>query len=467
MKTKLIISALVILVAVVFSCKKTPEIPKGNKIKFGQTSSDSVGYYGANVTTVISGLNKNEILQHGHCWRTISAPTVEDSKTVLVVDIATDTFTSQLSNLLSNTNYFIRPYVTIVGYTLYGDVYNINTFSTAIPKVTTKEITNITINSATCNYANDDGGLNIITRGVCWTTSGSPSLDNNTGITNDDTGIGNFSSQLEDLSENTTLYVAAYATNEKGTNYGEALQFKTLELLLPSITTTQPTDITATTAICGGDVTNDGNGTVTARGVCWSLEQQPTLQNCLGYTSDGVGVGNFTSSIINLELNKNYYYRAYATNEVGSSYGNEFDFITYTLYIDCSTLNGVIAQYRVYNDWFDWFIGDDGFSGQCWTTANNAFGGYAEFQQYFHSEGYLEFWFNTFASGSPNSEPSIYVNGVKQTDPVMIGGSTSSWEWEKLRTSVIPAGNNTIRIQFADWGTMKQISIDEIEIILN
>ena len=71
----------------------------------------------------------------------------------------------------------------------------------------------------------------------------------------------------------------------------------------------------------GGNITTDGGSPVTVRGVCWSTSSNPTIAN--SKTTDGTGVGSFTSSLSGLETNTTYYLRAYATNSVGTGYGNE------------------------------------------------------------------------------------------------------------------------------------------------
>lgn len=90
-----------------------------------------------------------------------------------------------------------------------------------------------------------------------------------------------------------------------------------------AVTTNNITDIKSTTAQCGGDVslTSVDGLKVTARGVCWSTSQNPTISN--SHTTDGNGTGSFTSSITGLTANTTYYVRAYATNEKGTSYGEQ------------------------------------------------------------------------------------------------------------------------------------------------
>jgi hypothetical protein len=112
---------------------------------------------------------------------------------------------------------------------------------------------------------------------------------------------------------------------------------------LPTLTTTLPSSITQTTAISGGDVTSDGGATVTAYGVCWSITSNPVVTG--SHTIDGSGTGIFTSSITGLTAGGTYYLRAYATNSVGTAYGNQDTFATTagTLIIGQSYQGGIIA----------------------------------------------------------------------------------------------------------------------------
>ncbi|MFM7748293.1 MAG: fibrobacter succinogenes major paralogous domain-containing protein, partial [Bacteroidota bacterium] len=95
---------------------------------------------------------------------------------------------------------------------------------------------------------------------------------------------------------------------------------------LPYASTTSATGITSTGATTGGDVTSDGGASVTARGVAYGTVQNPTTANSI--TSDGTGTGVFTSTLSGLTASTLYYVRAYATNSVGTAYGNEVSFTT-------------------------------------------------------------------------------------------------------------------------------------------
>jgi hypothetical protein len=95
---------------------------------------------------------------------------------------------------------------------------------------------------------------------------------------------------------------------------------------LPGVTTANINDITETTATAGGNVTDDGGAEVTARGLCWNTSENPTIGN--SKTSDGKGIGSFASNLTSLTPDTKYYVKAYATNSVGTSYGNQVSFTT-------------------------------------------------------------------------------------------------------------------------------------------
>ncbi len=94
----------------------------------------------------------------------------------------------------------------------------------------------------------------------------------------------------------------------------------------PEVETLPVTDVTTTTAKCGGDVKSDGGIPITEKGVCWSTSENPTISN--NNTMDGTGLGSFNSTIDNLTPSTQYWIRAYATNNSGTYYGNQQSFTT-------------------------------------------------------------------------------------------------------------------------------------------
>ena len=95
---------------------------------------------------------------------------------------------------------------------------------------------------------------------------------------------------------------------------------------VPEVGTHNVSEITDTTAQCGGTISSDGGATVTARGVCWSMGENPTVAD--DTTNDGKGAGSFTSYVTGLTASTTYYLRAYATNSAGTGYGSTISFTT-------------------------------------------------------------------------------------------------------------------------------------------
>ncbi len=139
-------------------------------------------------------------------------------------------------------------------------------------------------------------------------------------------GTGAFTVNVTGLPAGITFYFKAFATNTAGTGYSSQDSFTTPAITAPTVTTAAVSNITSTSAVSGGNVISDGGAAVTARGVCWSTNVTPTTAD--NTTTDGTGTGSFTSSITGLMEYTTYYVRAYATNSVGTAYGNQGKFTT-------------------------------------------------------------------------------------------------------------------------------------------
>ena len=192
------------------------------------------------------------------------------------------------------------------------------------PTVTTSPASNITSTSASCGGAVgflDEPG--IITRGVCWSTNRNPTINDNK--SSDGMGSGTFTSVLTGLLPGTIYYIRAYGTNSVGTGYGNQITIKTLTSL-PTITTITVSQITSNSVSSGGNITNDGGVMIEARGICWSKKQNPTILN--KKINAGTGEGSFEITITGLLPGTTYYLRSFATNDLGTSYGNELTIST-------------------------------------------------------------------------------------------------------------------------------------------
>lgn len=146
-------------------------------------------------------------------------------------------FTADVTGLKENTNYYYRYRFVSMGTEQESEaVKSFTTTGYSVPAVTTAEVSEITVFSAKCGgEVTDDGYLEVTARGVCWGTSPNPTVSDS--HTTDGSGTGSFTSSITGLTENTTYYVRAYATNAKGIGYGEQKSFSTgggVDLGLPS-----------------------------------------------------------------------------------------------------------------------------------------------------------------------------------------------------------------------------------------
>lgn len=244
---------------------------------------------------------------------------------------------------------------------------------------------------------------------------------------------------------------------------------------LPTVITNSPVSITSNGATCSGNVTSSGGGSVTARGIVVGLGNSPTLNDMVFMA--GSGTGFFTANINGLQSSTTYHMRAFATNAGGTAYGVNETFATTApqpVLVDqwsCGSLSGVTSSFT-YWDWSSyetapWVVGNNGYSGSCWrapdpavTSSISGGGHYVEFVFTFEVNGFLEFWTNSSNPGYPNVIPSFSVDGFPMNSPTMIDGSTSGFEWMKLRTPDIPSGTHTLRFEFDS--NYYVYSVDEI-----
>ena len=276
------------------------------------------------------------VTSRGVCWSTSSDPSISGQH--IPSGAGTGPFSVTISNLSVNTTYYVRAFATNQNGTAYGDIIPLSTVTTS-PSVTTGSVSNITHNSAECTgNVTSDGGASITARGICWSTTQNPTISGSHSAATGTTGT--FTSSLTGLSPSTTYYVRAYATNANGTSYGNQITFTTVSAITPTVTTSTVSNITASSANCGGNVTSEGSASVMARGVCWSTSHNPTISG--NHTINGTGTGVFTSSITGLSESTTYYVRAYATNSVGTNYGEERTFTT-TVNVPTGALSGLFS----------------------------------------------------------------------------------------------------------------------------
>jgi uncharacterized protein (TIGR02145 family) len=322
MKRAAYITLLALSVGIFTTCEKF-EVKPVTKVETGTATPLATSLV---VNGNIIDLSGEGNTDHGFCYATQSMPTIDDFK-VSKGNPKVGAFSGSIDGLTLNTQYYVRAYCQSAEGVVYGKTVDISTLD-GQSALTTTAVTSITATTATSGgNITSDGGAAITARGVVWSTSQNPTTTSNQGITSNGSGTGSFPITLTNLQHSTVYYVRAYATNSFGTHYGNQQTFTTQDGVI-TLTTTKASNIWATTATSGGNITSDGGAPVTARGVVWSTSPNSTIESNLGITSNGAGTGIFASYITNLQHATVYYVRAYATNNFGTHYGNQVSFPT-------------------------------------------------------------------------------------------------------------------------------------------
>lgn len=189
--------------------------------------------------------------------------------------------------------------------------------------VTTADATNVTTSTATLGGSVlEDAGYTITERGICWSTTGTPSISGNHQAVG--SGVGSFSTTINLTAGNVYQY-CAYAVNSEGVYYGLT---KTVEpLSRPAVNTGKYSDIDAAggSVHLHGEVIRDGGYAATTRGICWGTNANPTIADS-HLDATGLGMGAYEVTATSLSASTTYHYRAYATNPQGTEYGEDKTF---------------------------------------------------------------------------------------------------------------------------------------------
>ena len=313
-----------------FACKKStpPTVTISNNISVTQTS--------ANVTGEVTDEGGSSVTDRGFIY----GKQGESKQDTMFCGSGAGEFPTRLTGLDPKTTYNCFAFAKNDGGMGTSGKVTFTTRDYDLPIVTTSEVENVGVTTATCGgNAMDNGGTNVTERGVCWGTNHNPTASGSHASAGD--GLGDFTCNITNLSANTKYYVRAYAKNNKGVGYGEEKCFTTLNL--PTVSTGSVTSITTTSATGSGNVISTGGADVTERGICWSASHNPTISG--SHANSGTGMGEFTVNMTNLTPNTTYYVRAYAINSQGQGYGEEVNFKTsqtpsYTVSVSSNPTNG-------------------------------------------------------------------------------------------------------------------------------
>ncbi len=276
------------------------------------------------LTGMVLSENGEPITDSGFMWMKGNGDPTASSNKASAGRVSEGEFSKELTNLEPNQTYSYKAYAVNAKGTGYGEVKTFTT-SVALPEVDyasvgTKTSTSAVISATVLSH----GGKTVSEVGFLYGTTSS--LDPSTASkVRMNYSSDSYSITISGLTRATEYYVQPYATNSAGTAYGNVISFETLAEL-PSVTTSEVTDITETTARSGGVITDDG-GEVLAKGVVWGKTHNLTT-SLSTKTNEGGGSSSFTSNIYGLEPGNTYYVRAYVTNSQGTSYGETITFKT-------------------------------------------------------------------------------------------------------------------------------------------
>ncbi|MEI6508743.1 MAG: T9SS type A sorting domain-containing protein, partial [Bacteroidota bacterium] len=218
----------------------------------------------------------------------------------------------------------------------YLSIDDISVTESSAPVVASGTKTNITTNSVTLagNIISNGGGT-ISASGVVVSTSSSPARGG-FGVTDSATNplatSGVFTVNIAGLNLGTLYHYRAYAVNGVGTSYGADSTFTTnAAAVAPTVVKIAATNLTAYAAKLGGNITSDGGSPVFISGIVYATTSNPTLLG-IGVvdsvTNPGVTLGTYYIYPVGLLPGTKYYFRAYATNAMGTAYSIQDSFLT-------------------------------------------------------------------------------------------------------------------------------------------
>lgn len=290
-------------------------------------SVSSIQTGSATVAASVTDDGKGDVNEVGFVYSSSINPTLDDNKVPCGTDV--DNFSASLADLADNTTYYVRAYALNQAGVGYGEETFFTTKEIRVPDVSTTEVTSVTYNSASfsANVINVNNGT-LKDAGFVYSTSPDPDLNSSRISCGSSEML--ISAVATALSANTRYFVRAYATNEKGTSYGESNTFVTSEApQVPVIETGLVSDIACNSAVVAGEIVKVGvSSGVSGYGHVWSMDPLPDIDDFNTKHGATLSATSYVSTLTDLLPNKTYYVRAYATNELGTSFGSEMSFKT-------------------------------------------------------------------------------------------------------------------------------------------
>ena len=305
------------------------------------TAVSSIAATSATAGGSISATGGAAITANGVCWSTSTGPTVDLSTKTTDSAVQSGAFSSSLTGLTASTTYYVRAYATNSVGTGYGSEVS---FTTAAASAGLATLANTQIQNSSATVAggwalvSDIGGSAITAEGVCWSTAANPTLaDSSAASPYLAQANGMLSFSITGLTAGTTYHARPYATNAAGTAYGPEVTFVAGT---PAVTTGLANSSSATSALVASTVTSTAGSSLTAVGICWSTTSNPSLTD--SHTSDTIPLyppAIYNSSLTGLTAGTTYHYRAYVTNAIGTTYGQDATYVAGTPGLSLGAIN--------------------------------------------------------------------------------------------------------------------------------
>ncbi|MBO7055265.1 MAG: fibronectin type III domain-containing protein [Bacteroidales bacterium] len=337
----------------------------------GSTSVTNVTTNSATLSGNIASAGTGTVKERGFCLSTTKTPTIADS--CIFVGLGIGSFNYTLTELEDGITFYVRAYATSEVGTAYGETMSFTTASEQLPIVVTKSVTEITPWYATLNGELESEGTSSVTEmGFCYSaTTQTPTLLDEYVKVNG----SSFASVITTLSEGTTYYVRAYATNGKGTAYGDVVSFKTESLSKVSMVFLDKIDVNS--AQVSFNLTSQGSSPVTEMGFYYG--STPFTMPTYGSAEHKYSIGHSTDCLVfnmtGLAEGTSYYVCAYATNSSGTVYGVTRSFTTKTSSlpsVSTVSVSNVSYSSAIVNGLVTSDVGINiAERGVCWNTTGN------------------------------------------------------------------------------------------------
>lgn len=297
-------------------------------VKISTDSINSITYTSCIALARIIDVGDVGIEEHGFCYGKEKDVDINSSVIDLGQRITTGSYSAKIENLEAGTTYYLKAFAGSEGDYSYGVEKVFTTVKTELPGVSTSPYSELTDNSVKSGgEVSANGGSTITARGVCWSRIENPIVIEDS-CTVDGDGLGVFESSVTGLQQNTKYYLRAYAINAVGTSYGQQLEFTTNLVVVPTVTTSEVKELMGVSATVGGEVRSDGGRDVTDRGIYFSTSENAETTGTK--LQIGYGTGIFSTNLTGITKGTTYYIKAYASNSIGTSYGDELIIITLT-----------------------------------------------------------------------------------------------------------------------------------------